>query len=149
MWIQLWGRSLTLGFDEETAGYGLFLLTSYTLGLATPFLALGLLFDQAIGIMRHLRQHRRQVQIVNGLLLMGMGLLLFSNQMPQMALWALNNGLYLDVDLGDAAAPTYLVAVAAGLLSFLSLCVFPLVPAYLGYLSGCMVSLGALKSKRS
>jgi len=29
-----------------------------------------------------------------------------------------------------------ITAVAAGALSFLSPCVFPLVPAYLGYLSG-------------
>ena len=35
-----------------------------------------------------------------------------------------------------AAAPTYLTAMFAGLLSFLSPCVLPLVPAYLGYLSG-------------
>ncbi|HLA87100.1 MAG TPA: cytochrome c biogenesis protein CcdA [Anaerolineales bacterium] len=34
------------------------------------------------------------------------------------------------------AAPTYLTAIVAGLLSFLSPCVLPLVPAYLGYLSG-------------
>ena len=37
---------------------------------------------------------------------------------------------------GGAGAPTYMVAVAAGALSFLSPCVLPLVPAYLGYLSG-------------
>ena len=35
-----------------------------------------------------------------------------------------------------AAAPTYFTAIVAGLLSFLSPCVLPLVPAYLGYLSG-------------
>ncbi|WKZ42286.1 MAG: cytochrome c biogenesis protein CcdA [Anaerolineales bacterium] len=35
-----------------------------------------------------------------------------------------------------SAAPTYFTAIIAGLLSFLSPCVLPLVPAYLGYLSG-------------
>ncbi len=124
---------LALGFAEETAMQGLFLLTGYALGLAVPFLALGLLVNRATRIVRHLR---RQVQIVSGLLLVGMGVLLFSNQMPQMALWALDNGLYLDVGLADAGAPTYLLVVVAGLLSFLSLCVLPLVLVYLGYLGG-------------
>lgn len=127
---------LTLGFAQETAGQGVFLLTGYALGLAIPFLALGLLVDRATGIVRHLRRHLRWVQVVNGLLLVGMGLLLFSNQMFRIAAWALKNGLYLDVGLGGAGAPSYLLAVAAGLLSFLSPCVLPLVPVYLGYLSG-------------
>ncbi|MEK7277420.1 MAG: cytochrome c biogenesis protein CcdA [Chloroflexota bacterium] len=32
--------------------------------------------------------------------------------------------------------PTYFIAILAGLISFLSPCVLPLVPAYVGYLSG-------------
>lgn len=127
---------LTLGFAQEAAGQGMFLLTGYALGLALPFLALGLVVDRATGIVRRLRRHLRWIQIVNGLLLVGMGLLLFSNQMFRIAAWALKNGLYLDVGLGGAGAPSYLLAVAAGLLSFLSPCVLPLVPVYLGYLSG-------------
>jgi cytochrome c-type biogenesis protein len=130
---------LALSFAEETAVQGLFLLTGYALGLAAPFLALGLLVDRATGIRRYLRQYKRRVQIVSGLVLVGMGVLLFFNQMPQLALWALNNDLDLDTSLGGVAAPTSLLAVIAGLLSFLSLCVLLLVPAYLGYLSGCVV----------
>nr|WP_088570883.1 cytochrome c biogenesis protein CcdA [Thermoflexus hugenholtzii] len=43
-------------------------------------------------------------------------------------------GLFLDV--GPGVGLGYPVAFLAGLLSFFSPCVFPLVPAYLGYLSG-------------
>ncbi len=35
-----------------------------------------------------------------------------------------------------AFVPTYAIAMLAGLISFLSPCVLPLVPAYVGYLSG-------------
>lgn len=125
---------LGLGFAPETAGQGLFLLTGYTLGLAVPFLGLGLLVDRATGGVCRLRRPRRWVQVGSGLLLVGTGLLLFFNQMPRMAQWALNNHLYLDVGLGNAIEPTYLLAVVAGVFSFLSLCILPLVPAYLGYL---------------
>ncbi|MGH8245516.1 MAG: cytochrome c biogenesis CcdA family protein, partial [Gammaproteobacteria bacterium] len=83
---------LTLGFTQDTAGQGLFLLTGYALGLAVPFLILGLLVDRASGIVRRLQRHMRWIQIVNGLLLVGMGLLLFTNQMFRIAAWALKNG---------------------------------------------------------
>ncbi|HLE29457.1 MAG TPA: cytochrome c biogenesis protein CcdA [Anaerolineales bacterium] len=39
--------------------------------------------------------------------------------------------------------PSYLVAVLAGLLSFLSPCVLPLVPAYLSYLGGQVLGSAA------
>jgi cytochrome c-type biogenesis protein len=50
-------------------------------------------------------------------------------------IWAQRNGYFLNLPLGGSAAPTYLIAVLAGLLSFLSPCVLPLVPAYMGYLT--------------
>ncbi|MCC6611874.1 MAG: hypothetical protein IT320_00270 [Anaerolineae bacterium] len=62
--------------------------------------------------------------------------MLLTNQLTLIAIWAQRNGLYLDVPLGGARAPTYLIAVLAGLISFLSPCVLPLVPAYVGYLTG-------------
>ena len=51
------------------------------------------------------------------------------------------------IDILDASLlPAALVALAAGVLSFLSPCVLPIVPPYLAYLSG--ISLGEMKSGR-
>jgi cytochrome c-type biogenesis protein len=56
--------------------------------------------------------------------------------MTLISIWAFKNGYFIESFTRFAAAPTYFTAIIAGLLSFLSPCVLPLVPAYLGYLSG-------------
>ncbi len=130
------GAILTLGFAQETAGQAMVLSSGYALGLGIPFLAIGLGMDRAVKAVKKLRPYLRKIQIASGLFLIAIGLLLVTNQMTLIAIWAQQNGFFLDLPLGAAASPTYLIAIAAGLLSFLSPCVLPLVPAYIGYLSG-------------
>jgi cytochrome c-type biogenesis protein len=130
------GAILTLGFSQETSGQAMVLASGYALGLGLPFLGISLLLDRAFVVTRRLRRYTRQVQIGSGLLLLVMGVLLLTNRLFYIAIWAQRNGLYLDPQLGQATAPTYLIAIFAGLLSFLSPCVLPLVPAYVSYLSG-------------
>ncbi len=130
------GAILTLGLSGQTTGQAMLLSTGYSLGLGLPFLALGLMVDRATHVVRRLRRHVRVIEIVSGILLIGMGLLLLTDQLFQIAVWAQRNGLFLDLGLGGSDTPTYFIAIAAGLLSFLSPCVLPLVPAYLSYLGG-------------
>lgn len=130
------GAILTLGFSQETSGQAMLLSSGYALGLGLPFLAIGFGMDRVMGLIRKLQRYQRHIQIASGILLIVIGLLLVSGQMNLIAIWALRNGYYLDLPLGGAAAPNYLIAILAGLISFLSPCVLPLVPAYVGYLSG-------------
>ena len=52
-----------------------------------------------------------------------------------------------DINIMDSTLlPAALVALAAGILSFLSPCVLPIVPPYLAYMSG--ISVGEMKSSR-
>ena len=130
------GAILTLGFSQQAAGQAMVLSSGYALGLGLPFLAIGLGLDRATEFVRRFRQHVRKVEIGSGLLLIVMGLLMVTGRMTLIAIWAQSHGLFLDLPFGAAATPTYLIAVLAGLISFLSPCVLPLVPAYVGYLSG-------------
>jgi len=130
------GAILTLGFSQETAGQAMVLSSGYALGLGLPFLAIGLAMDRASALVRRFRRHLRTMEIVSGVFLIGMGLLLLTNRLTLIAIWAQRNGLFLDLPLGGAFVPTYAIALLAGLISFLSPCVLPLVPAYVGYLSG-------------
>lgn len=129
------GAILTMGFSQETAGQAMWLSSGYSLGLGIPFLAMALGLERASTWLKHMRPYQKYFKVASGVFIISIGVLLLTNTMSLIAIWALKNGLYLDV-FTYAAAPTYLTAIMAGLLSFLSPCVLPLVPAYLGYLSG-------------
>ena len=129
------GAILTLGFTQQGSGQAMVLSSGYALGLGLPFLLIALGMERAIVIVRRFRKYVRKVEIASGLFLILIGLMMVSGRITLIAIWAQRNGLYLDVPLGGAIVPTYLIAVLAGLLSFLSPCVLPLVPAYVGYLS--------------
>jgi cytochrome c-type biogenesis protein len=130
------GAILTLAVSQETSGLALVLSGAYALGLGIPFLAIGLSMDRAASFVTRFRHSLQWIQKVSGVFLIVIGLLMVTNQMFYISIWAQRNGLFLDLPLGAAAAPTLLIALVAGLFSFLSPCVLPLVPAYIGYLGG-------------
>lgn len=130
------GAILTLGFSDQTSTQAMVLSSGYAFGLGLPFLAIGLGMERAIGFVRRFQRHLRTMQIVSGLFLIVIGLMLLTNRLILISIWAQRNGLFPDLPLGVAVTPTYPIAIVAGLISFLSPCVLPLVPAYIGYLSG-------------
>ena len=161
------GAILTLGMSESTVGQGVFLLIGYSLGLGIPFLLTGLAVDRATTLLRRARRYMPAIKMTTAVLLVAIGALLLVDALPHIILqvsewfganwvfsfpawvpsiqglsrWALSRGLFLGVTTGSAAiTPTFFVALLAGLLSFLSPCVLPLVPAYIGYLSGRAVN---------
>jgi len=133
------GAILTLGFSQETSGQAMLLASGYALGLGVPFLVIGFGMDRAFGLVHRLRRYQRPLQITSGLLLIAVGLMLVTGRMILIAIWAQQHGYYFDLPLGSVV-PTYLIAVLAGMISFLPPCVLPLVPAYVGYLSGQSVN---------
>jgi cytochrome c-type biogenesis protein len=130
------GAILTLGVSQGRAGQAMWLASGYSLGLGIPFLLLALGLERASGWMRKMARYRRGFQIASGVLIIIIGVLLVTNWMSLIAIWAFQHKLFIDVFSFGTGLPTYLTAILAGVLSFLSPCVAPLVPAYLGYLSG-------------
>ena len=130
------GAILTMGLSQQTVGQAMWLSSGYSLGLGIPFLAMALGLERATGWLKRMRPYQKYFKIASGVFIIAIGVLLLTNTMSLIAIWAFRNGYYIESFAAYAAAPTYLTAILAGLLSFLSPCVLPLVPAYLGYLSG-------------
>jgi len=70
----LLGTVMTLAFAEPSRAM-VFIFT-YAMGLAIPFLVTAMLLAQAAGWLKRLNQHMRAVEIVSGLLMVGVGVLL-------------------------------------------------------------------------
>jgi cytochrome c-type biogenesis protein len=83
--------------------------------------------------------------MVTGAFLLLIGFALFTNQLTAIARWAQEHRLYMEAGPIGESAPTFSIAVLAGLLSFLSPCVLPLVPAYVFYLTGRTFSKAAVR----
>jgi len=130
------GAILTMGLSQQTVGQAMWLASGYSLGLGIPFLAMALGLERATGWIKRVSRYRRAIQIASGTFIIVIGILLLTNTMSLISIWAFKNGYFIEAFATYAAAPTYLTAIIAGLLSFVSPCVLPLVPAYLGYLSG-------------
>lgn len=130
------GAIITLGFSAKTSSQAMVLTSGYALGLGIPFLMIGFGMERATTFIRRFQRHLRSVQIVSGILLIVIGVMLLTNQLTMIAIWAQSNGFFVDLPYGVGVSPTYFIALLAGLISFLSPCVLPLVPAYISYLSG-------------
>jgi cytochrome c-type biogenesis protein len=141
------GAILTMAFAQETSSQAMLLSGFYSAGLGLPFIEMGLGVDRAAKIVQKLNRYIRPIQIISGVFLILMGIMILTNQIFLIATWAQRHGLFLDLPLGTASAPSIFAAFVAGLLSFLSPCVLPLVPAYLGYMGGQAFGARSLDGK--
>lgn len=149
------GAIITMGFSQTQVGAAMILAAAYALGLGLPFALLGLVVDRATSLLRRLKKYIRLFEIITGVFLLILGVLLMTGQMTRIASLAANTPGVIDTATiednaisasNSAGNPTIPIALFAGLLSFLSPCVLPLVPAYLGYLSGRAVKQVAIES---
>ncbi len=89
---------LGLASQQATVGAGVLLLLVYALGLGIPFLLAGVAVDRSLSVMRNIRPHMLTIERFSGVLLIGMGVLLFTEQMTRitsMLTRVFGNGLAL------------------------------------------------------
>jgi cytochrome c-type biogenesis protein len=78
------GAILTAASTKSTVGEGGVLLAFYALGLAVPFLLSALAFSSVSGVFKFFRDHFRAITFVSGVVLIAMGVLLYTNELTRL-----------------------------------------------------------------
>lgn len=142
-----------LASDSATVAQGAGLLFIYSLGLGIPFLITGLAFDRMAPALRRLNRRAGIVSTISGVFLLYVAWLLWFDKLATLTTQfsGLNTSVLNVEDWmgvvtgtgGDIVTTSFWVAVPiaflAGIISFISPCVLPLVPAYVGFLTGTTV----------
>jgi cytochrome c-type biogenesis protein len=84
------GAILTAAGTKQTVGEGGVLLAFYALGLAVPFLLSALAFSSVSGFFRFFRDHYTAITVVSGVVLVVMGVMLFTNELTRLNAEALS-----------------------------------------------------------
>jgi cytochrome c-type biogenesis protein len=79
------GAIFTMGASSGSAPVVALLLAAYSLGLAVPFLAAAVAFRRVRPLIDLLRRHHAAVRIVTGLLIIGIGVLIYLNAFARLA----------------------------------------------------------------
>lgn len=130
------GAILTLAATDPTSAFGL--LFAYSLGLGVPFLLAGLFISQTTSFIEKLSPYLKYFNLIAGVLLIILGILVFTDNLAQISNFFFASG-FLGLDtmiVSNSSNPTFLLSFFAGILSFFSPCILPLVPAFLSYISG-------------
>jgi cytochrome c-type biogenesis protein len=78
------GAILTAASTEGTVGEGGVLLAFYALGLAVPFILSALAFSTFSGVFKFFRNHFQVITVMSGVVLIVMGVLLYTNELTRL-----------------------------------------------------------------
>lgn len=134
------GAVLALAVTQPSTAF--ILLLSYSVGLGIPFLLVGLFVNEAERFLKKSTKWLTYVSYVFGLILIALGVLVFTNQLSRIANLAFVSNLLIALNVTGMGAGAGLgvgIAFLAGIASFLSPCVLPLIPAFLTYLASTTV----------
>ncbi len=81
---------LTLAMQGNDMGRTLYLMAIYAMGLGLPFLLSAIFIAQAMGLMKRLKPHLRKIEMAMGVLLVIVGLTLFTGTFSIFSGWLLD-----------------------------------------------------------
>ena len=137
------GGILTAALNQSEATGAMLLLFAYSLGLGIPFILAAAFIDRAQAVLRTLARHSTLVSAISGVALMVFGLLIaldFTSQLNQYlgTVPIVDDAFLLEGTTAGLGMSWLAPAFLAGILSFLSPCVLPMVPIYLAHLAGAV-----------
>lgn len=135
------GAILSLAITQPPQAF--FLMLAYSLGLGIPFLLVGFFTQQARAWITKAGKWLEFVKIFFGVILTIMGVLVFTGHLAKIASLSFAADFLLSLGFETLISGEHLslaVAFIAGLVSFLSPCILPLIPAFLSYLASVVVN---------
>ena len=112
-------------------GSGFLLLLAYSLGIGVPFLIAGALISRVSVFVEKSQKVLKYFNIIGGLLLILIGLLVVSNYLGIIASFFVSTG-----GISITGQLNFFIAFLAGIVTFISPCILPLLPAFLSYMAG-------------
>ena len=139
------GAILALATTQASSAF--LLLIAYTLGIGIPFLLVGLFTNQARTLITRLGARLRYFQYFFGMVLIALGVLVFTGDLSRVANLQCLTDILLSLNIatsiggGISSLTIFNVGIAflAGVGSFLSPCILPLIPGFLSYLASTAV----------
>ncbi len=113
-------------------GMSFLLLLSYSLGMGIPFLIIGAFASRLTSFIRRIQGFLKYFNIISGLFLVSVGLLVATGYIGLLSVFLVGSGGVISME----GQLNFLIAIIAGILTFLSPCILPLVPAYFSYMAG-------------
>jgi cytochrome c-type biogenesis protein len=143
-----------LALASVQAGSAFILLMSYTLGIGIPFLLVGLFTNQAQALIDKAGKWLVYLEYFFGTLLIIIGIFIFTGELAQVAnipflttiLTSLNVGTSAGGGISSLSIVNIAIAFFAGLSSFLSPCILPIIPGFLSYLASTAIKSSPIKS---
>ncbi|MBI2668188.1 sulfite exporter TauE/SafE family protein [Candidatus Woesearchaeota archaeon] len=129
------GAILTLAVTNP--GSAFWFLFSYSIGLGIPFLTVGLFTDRVSDLISKSGSWLKYFNYIFGAVLILLGILVFTNQLSRIASIPFLTDILQSISNEGSSSSSRLgigISFLAGLGSFLSPCVLPLIPAFLAYL---------------
>lgn len=127
-------------FAISSPGIGFLLLLAYSIGLGIPFLVVGAFISKFSAFLKRIGPILKYFNLIAGIFLLVLGALVVSGYIGLLSIFLIGTNGYISIN----GSLNFVIAIAAGFLTFLSPCILPLVPAYFSYIGGT----AAEKAKR-
>lgn len=136
-----------LALASVQAGSAFILLMAYTLGVGIPFLLVGLFTNQAQSLIDRAGKWMDYLQYFFGVLLIVIGILIFTSELSKIGNVEFLSTILTNANIGSNAGGAISslslinasIAFFAGLCSFFSPCILPIIPGFLSYLASTAI----------
>jgi cytochrome c-type biogenesis protein len=136
-----------LALASVQAGSAFILLMAYTLGIGIPFLLVGLFTSQAQRLIDKAGKWLAPLEYFFGGLLIIIGILIFTGELSKINNFQFLTNILTSLNVGTSAGGNITslnvvnlgISFFAGLASFLSPCILPIIPGFLSYLASTAI----------